>query len=892
MAKKNKKIKRPIIPRKYAPLFLFLLISFLIIFALSMRLSKDKYAANPIYQNIDGNYIASDEITIPTDGRIPKINLYQVAVEKLNYARATNKNVWLGFIDSQEYTGAVYTMENAVINVNDSTDLAVGFKNDSSNPGNYWYPLNSPESRNGPAITTASLVVLGHYTNDWGGYQTRRSAVAYNFGNFTGQIDTASLNIGAVGYITDNSIPTGRSFHVVVFTSDFEPQNNGMAYNVKESDFPLIYNSIGRAIYRPWVKITMRMGKTLTSIWCDHIPGGMNLYENGRFADTLSATNDSTTKEIVVASGSTVRIDASSFSASGFLFDHFYNSLSGRDDNTTTTITNVRADFDATSYFRAVGIQNISSGTITPLGLGKINYDISGGIFYQLLPAGDQVPRHQDQRIQFEATPGNHFESGELVYPGSGNSNCSSGFCRDIILPSTCTITGDITECKINDINKDYIINATFAPNTCEVSANIPTGNGAVNYNPGTGTTTMSPNPKSNLRVPFTGIASFTIAPADGYKIDKIWRSINGLNPYMVEVTGIATPDLPYNFMGCDCRWPRVADSSCSITAEFTSISVPPPVTNSVRATPGIKSASDISTISGEHGKVYPTTIPTTYIDTMPIAIGKDIEYVVVPDIGYEIASVTDNGTPVAIGSLTTYGANKSYRIPVVNTPHDIIVTFSPISNPPPPPPTQDIKPVIYIIKNPDGSILKQNYGYPTGEDVVTGSSYLFDFVPISPYHGISSIVDNGFSFEPKLNTNDCTLQPDNITYICRLNSVNHAHDITINLRKAIFGSALPTQQESPASSPATQTSVNTNSTANDALNSNSIPNNESLSEDNNQSSTMANALNKTINTPSSSINGDPNSKLTLLDFYRGWWGLIELATDSFFNQLRDLLTI
>lgn len=209
---------------------------------------------NPVNSNIDNNYFVSDDVTIAADGTVPDIPLNQMAIDKMRYAQDQGKTFWLGFKDSQENSGKVYAMHDVKVFLNNGVELPVGFKDDRlGGPDNSWYPIDYPStgSRNGPAITTSSTVVLGYYSY-MGNYQTRRSAVAYNFKNINNTIDSAVLKIGGANYYGENSPSGGRTFRVVVFTSDYEPkQINSTMYSVKESDFSRIYHAMDNPVTGP-----------------------------------------------------------------------------------------------------------------------------------------------------------------------------------------------------------------------------------------------------------------------------------------------------------------------------------------------------------------------------------------------------------------------------------------------------------------------------------------------------------------------------------------------------------------------------------------------------------------------------------------------------------------
>ena len=286
----------------------------------------------------------------------------------------------------------------------------------------------------------------------------------------------------------------------------------------------------------------------------------------------------------------------------------------------------------------------------------------------------------------------------------------------------------------INNVIADHNVVVAFALGAYNVTANVSGGHGNV-------------IPPSQT-VPYNGSASITIEADNHYHIASI--TDNGVpvaiaNPYVISnvkedhdvvvifaidtltVTatvsgghGTATPATQTVDYGDNATVNIIPDSHyhiASVTDNGTPVSIANPyvitgvsVNHDVVVTFAIDTYPVTATVSGGNGSATPASQNVDYNGTASIIIA--------PNAGYQIASITDNGTPVPI--------TAPYVINNIAAAHAVVVTFSKIQ----------VRVDVTIAAG-------QGTVSPDTETVDWGSTVTIDFTPGLGYQ-IGSITDNG----------------------------------------------------------------------------------------------------------------------------------------------------
>lgn len=196
------------------------------------------------------------------------------------------------------------------------------------------------------------------------------------------------------------------------------------------------------------------------------------------------------------------------------------------------------------------------------------------------------------------------------------------------------TVTGGITE--------------TITTETSSV--NIASG-GVVTYNLSTagkyGAITITANFKKTVYTGITGVAKYSTTGADGSYTNTLSDAtvtvaesgtIDGITVTAPEVTG-------YKFAGFSATNGTLTDvNTTNRTAKYT------PTSNNGVITAQYKKIYDVTTTAGEHGSISASTTS---------AAGESYKVTVTPAAGYQIKSITVNGTP--INNLTSAQKRKAY---------------------------------------------------------------------------------------------------------------------------------------------------------------------------------------------------------------------------------------
>ncbi len=323
----------------------------------------------------------------------------------------------------------------------------------------------------------------------------------------------------------------------------------------------------------------------------------------------------------------------------------------------------------------------------------------------------------------------------------------------------------------INNVSENHTIVVTFSIATYTITASVSNGNGTVS--PATQTVDYGSSP------------SISITPNTGYQIASI--TDNGTSEPVTNSSGetyiinnvsenhtvVVTFGLPYTVIasvngGNGTVSPTdqtiVSGNSASITitpntgygiASITDNGTSKPVINSSGETYTINNVSANHTVvvtfallytvtasvNGSNGSVLPTA--------QTIVSGNSASIAITPNTGYQISSITDNGTSEPI----TNSSGETYTINNVSANHTVVVTFSII--------TYTIN---ASVSGGNGTV------FPTTQTVDYGSSPSITITPNTGY-GIASITDNG--------TSELITNSSGETYTINNISANHTIIIT-----------------------------------------------------------------------------------------------------------------
>ncbi len=256
----------------------------------------------------------------------------------------------------------------------------------------------------------------------------------------------------------------------------------------------------------------------------------------------------------------------------------------------------------------------------------------------------------------------------------------------------------------INDATVAHAVTVTFTANPAEyaVTATVSGGNGAV-----------SPAYQS---IPRTKNAAIDITPDAGYYVSSIID--NGTpaskitNPYVISNVTAAH----------------------NVTVAFTAGT---PTDHEVTAS-----------VSGGHGTVSP--------EYVQVPDGQAALIDLTADKGYKVASITDNGTPVALAD--------PYSISSVTEDHDVVVTFDLIS----------LTYVVSAVAGPNGSV------NPASQTIASGSNATVTITPNPGYH-IAGIIDYiGAVGTPKPATNIYVVSDVSDDHLVVVNFVPDSHVWTV----------------------------------------------------------------------------------------------------------------
>ncbi|HOP46104.1 MAG TPA: YncE family protein [Desulfobacteraceae bacterium] len=293
---------------------------------------------------------------------------------------------------------------------------------------------------------------------------------------------------------------------------------------------------------------------------------------------------------------------------------------------------------------------------------------------------------------------------------------------------------GTPTSYTFSDVVSDHTISAHFALNTYTISTSVSGGHGSIQgtqvVNHGS-STSVTITPDNGYHIASITDNSTPQAVANPYVINNITANHNvvvtfAINTYDVNASvyftghGSVAPESQTVNYGADATIDIIPDAGyyiSYITDNGATVAIADPyVISGVSADHNIVVTFAISTFSvdasvdGDHGSIDPVTQTVDY--------GTDAVIDIIPDAGYQIATITDNGAsqPVA----------DPYVISNVTANHNVVVTFA-----------INTFSVDASVDGGHGSI------DPASQTVNSGTDAVIDIIPDIGYH-IASINDNG----------------------------------------------------------------------------------------------------------------------------------------------------
>ena len=313
----------------------------------------------------------------------------------------------------------------------------------------------------------------------------------------------------------------------------------------------------------------------------------------------------------------------------------------------------------------------------------------------------------------------------------------STGYQINSVTGCGGTLTG--TTYTTGPVTSDCTVAATFTPNTFAVNASVSGGNGtaypaaqtianggsaSVYFTPATGyalatitdngvsKTAANPYTVTNVTAAHAIVATFTqntfavnasVSGGNGtaYPAAQTITKGGSASVYFTPTTGYAIATITDNGVAQTVANPYTVTN---VTAA-----------HAVVATFSRKTFGVTASVSGGHGTVSPAS--------QSVTAGNNAAITITPDLGYHVASITDNATVVAKSPLR--GASQQYVVANVQAGHSIVVTFE-----------VDSFTVAASVSGGHGTVT------PSTQSVVPGGSATITITPDTGYH-IASITDS-----------------------------------------------------------------------------------------------------------------------------------------------------